>query len=199
MQYTHVYVPLAPYLMPIITSTLSPTASKKAGTLKPLDLESNIRAPQQHIRTRVYAETVAEESCHLLAEWLASPPVQGSIAFPEIVVPVTVALRRAAKTERNSSSGGKGKGRAGGMKEAGAVKALVERVEESARWVEQRRKDVSFSPGQLDEVRLWEDGINAEESPLGKYVKVQRKAREKKRKLVEKVGISDTLSLWESI
>lgn len=113
--------------------------------------------------------------------------MQGSIAFPEIIVPVVIALRRAIKGARNAGAGGKGKGRAGAVKEAGTAKALVERVEESARWVEQRRKDVAFAPGQLEEVRRWEEGVNVEETPLGKYVKVQRRAKEKQRKLMEKV------------
>jgi nucleolar complex protein 2 len=69
----------------------------------------------------------------------------------------------------------------------GVVKGLLERVEESSRWVEERRKGVRFTPRLLAEVEDWESRVKVEESPLGKYIKVQRKTREKRRLLVEKV------------
>ena len=178
-QHTHTYIPLAPHLLPILTSTLI-SSKPKSSTLRPLDFETNIRAPQQYIHTRVYNEGVADEGAFLLAEWLATPPVQGSIAFPELVVPVTVVLRKALKTSRINQKSSNGK-------EASLLKSMLERIEDSAKWVEQRRETVSFAPAKMGEVDMWEAGIKVEETPLGKYIKVQRKVREKRRKLVEKV------------
>jgi nucleolar complex protein 2 len=124
-----------------------------------------------------------EESTYLLAEWLASPCVQGSIAFPEIVVGVVVTLRKAVKASKSAASGG-------GGKEVGIVKALAERIEESAKWVETKRKGVQFGPGKTGFVEDWqrEMRVKVEESPLGKYLKVLRKGRAKRRALIEKVG-----------
>ncbi|KAG6868657.1 hypothetical protein C0993_012462 [Termitomyces sp. T159_Od127] len=179
-KHTDIYIPLSPCLVPILTSVLSPTSKPKSSTLRPLDLEIQIRAPQQYVRTRVYYEGVLEESAYLLTEWLASPTVQGSISFPEIVVPVVVLLRKALKASR---SGGSSSG-----KDQDAVKVLLERIEESAKWIEQRRKSVVFAPGQLGEVESWDRELRdkVEDSPLGKYLKVQKRLREKRRKLVEK-------------
>lgn len=129
----------------------------------------------------MYAEGILEEASFLLAEYLASTPVHSSVGFPELIVPVVAALRRNVKTAQK----GKGKG-----KEVGIVKALVERVEESAKWVEERRRAVQFAPGKLQEVRKWEDEVVVPDTPLGKYVRVLRKAREKRRKLMEKVSVS---------
>jgi nucleolar complex protein 2 len=147
-----------------------------------LDFETSIRVPQQYVKTRVYSEGLVEETCFLLAEWLASPGVHGSIGFPEVVVPITVLLRKSLKASSSS--------KVGLAKEQGFVKTLLERVDDSAKWVEQRRKNVNFAPGMLNEVAKWEKEMRGkvveEESPLGKYVKVLRKAREKKRKLLEK-------------
>jgi len=128
----------------------------------------------------VYAEGLIEEAGYLLAEWLASRPVQGSVAFPELVVPLTVVLRKAIKVAKSSS----GKNVSG--KDVSVVKGLVERIEESAKWVEEKRKGVTFAPGMLGEVEDWESQVKIEESPLGKYIKVQRKTREKRRQLIEK-------------
>ncbi|KAL6308862.1 Noc2-domain-containing protein [Sparassis latifolia] len=176
-RHTQTYVPLAPYLLPILTSTLCGSSKPKASTLRPFDFDTNIRAPQQYLKTRVYNEGLSEECVYLLAEYLASEPVQGSIAFPEVTVPLVIMLKKTIKTAKLSSWK---------AKEAGLAKGLVERIEESAKWVEQKRNGVSFAPGRMGEVEAWEHDVKVEDSPLAKYVKVQRKAREKRRKLVEK-------------
>lgn len=176
-RHTHAYVPLAPCILPIITSTLSVTSKPKASTLRQFDFETNIRAPQQYLKTRVYNEGLAEEATYLLAEYLASAPVQVSIAFPEIVVPIVMVLKKTIKMAKSSPWK---------SKEAGLAKGLVERVEEGARWAEQKRKGVTFAPGRMNEVETWERSVKVDDTPLGKYVKVQRKTREKRRKLVEK-------------
>ncbi|KAK0497753.1 Noc2-domain-containing protein [Armillaria luteobubalina] len=186
-RHTQVYIPISPYLLPILASTLS--SSSKSSTLKPLDLEVQIRCPQQYQKTRVYAEGVIEESSFLLAEWLSSAAVQGSIAFPEIVIPILVTLRRSLKAARVGSGSGK---------DLGVIKTLIERVEESARWVESRRKNLKIAPARQGDVDAWQDEAKSKvgDSPLARYVKVQRKAREKRRELVEKAreGKAEILS-----
>lgn len=183
-RHTHTYVPLASYIVPVITSTLIPSSRPKQSTLKPLDLEVNIRAPQQYIKTRIYGEELIEEASYLLAGWLSSEPVQGSVAFPEMVVGVLVMLRKSLKASKTS-------GMAGG-KEVGIVKSLVERIEESSKWLEGKRKGLAFGPGKLTEVQAWDSEIRRDvgQSPLAKYVSVAKKSRDKRRALVEKVGRS---------
>lgn len=188
-RHTHTYIPLPPYLLPILTSTLNPATRPKSSTLRPLDLEAHIRTPQQYLKTRVYAEGLAEESSFVLAQWLASTPVQGSVAFPELVVPLVVVLRKALKASKNGSGDtGKGKSKKGGAsgKDVALVKSLVERIDDSARWVEERRKSVGFGPAMTSEVEAWEEAVKVDEAPLGKYLKVLQKTREKRRALVEK-------------
>lgn len=190
-RHTHTYIPLPPYLLPILTSTLTPASRPKSSTLRPLDFEAHIRTPQQYLKTRVYAEGLAEESAFVLAQWLASVPVQGSIAFPELVVPLVVVLRKALKASKNAGGDagtGKSKGKKGSAsgKDVALVKGLVERIEDSARWVEERRKGVGFGPAMTGKVEAWEAAVKVEEAPLGKYTKVLQKTREKRRALVEK-------------
>ena len=168
---------MAPYLIPILQSVLSPTAKHKASTLRPIDMEVNIRAPSQYSSTRIFSETLAEETVYLLAEWLGSHQIQCSIAFPEIIVPITVALRKAAKASK-------------GGKETGLVKQLIEHAEEGAKWIQSRRRNVKFGPGNRPEVMRWEDALKVEESPMGKWVKVLRKQREKRKQLLENVSLS---------
>ena len=112
---------------------------------------------------------------YLLAEWLASRQAQGSVAFPEIVVALTVALKRSSK-------------RASGGKEATMAKVLLERVAEGVEWVEKKRQSLLLGPGFTDEVSAWEAEIRLEDSPMFKYVKTQRKLREKRQRLLQKVN-----------
>ena len=125
-----------------------------------------------------------EEATYLLGDYLSSRPIMGSIAFPEVITPIVVALRRALKTGKASGGSAKSKG-------VGMVKSLVERVEESAKVTEKQRLNVRFGPGDTKEVDEWEEGLSVEETPLGKYMKLQKKARDKKRKLMEKVCVRD--------
>ncbi|KAH9982008.1 Noc2-domain-containing protein [Russula compacta] len=172
-RHTHTYIPLAPYLLPILTTMLT-SAKSKASTLRPLDLETTLRAPQQYLHTHVYAETLIHEVAFLIVEWLSVRTVHGSISFPELVVPIVASLRRGVKTKH------------GGPKVSTAVKALLGRIEESARWTSQRRAGVTFTPGMTAAVNLWEADLELDDAPLIKYARVLRKAREMRRKLVEK-------------
>jgi nucleolar complex protein 2 len=196
---THTYIPISPYLLPIISSNISSTSRLKPSTLHPLDLEVQIRIPQQYLKTRVCAESLVEEASFILAEWLASKTVQGSIAFPEVVIPVIVLLRKALKSAKVLSTPKRGKS-SGTSMEVGSVKTLVERVEETARWVELKRNAVTFAPGQTAQVEEWEAemSVKIEGSPLSKYVKVLKTTREKRRMLVTKVCLLFT-SFGESI
>ncbi|KAF5326414.1 hypothetical protein D9611_000950 [Ephemerocybe angulata] len=179
-QHTDTYIPLSTSLVPILSSSLSPSGKPKSSTLKALDFETNIRVPQQYVKTRVYSEGLVEETTFLLAEWLASPSVHGSIGFPEVIVPIVVLLKKSLKASAASKNGS--------SKEQGFVKTLLERTEDSAKWMELRRKDVGFAPGQMSHVLQWEAKLREGllETPLAKYVKLQRKTREKRRKLLEK-------------
>lgn len=121
-----------------------------------------------------------EETSFLFAEWLATEAVHGSIAFPEIVVPIVVQLRKSIKDSKSGQ---------GPAKNQVVAKTLLERVEESARWVEERRRKVTFAPGKIDNVAEWERDLRTKlsDAPLLKYIKIQRKVRDKRQKLADKV------------
>lgn len=178
---SNTYVPISPYLVSILTSIISPSSKPKSSTLKPLDLENQIRVPQQYVKTQIYHEGITEETVYLLAEWLCSPVVHSSIGFPEITVPIVVILRRSLKSAKSNPAA------SSISKEQGIVKTLLERIEESAKWVEAQRKG-TFSPGAIAAVSDWEQRLRSqlEHAPLSKYLKVQLKAREKRRRLLEK-------------
>ncbi|ESK89920.1 nucleolar complex protein 2 [Moniliophthora roreri MCA 2997] len=177
-RHTQIYIPISPYLLPVLTSTLSSSSRLKSSTLRPLDLEVHIRTPQQYLKTRVYIDGLIEEASYLLSEWLAVKAVHGSIGFPGITVPIIVVLRKAMKGAKSGSSSGK---------DVAQIKTLAERIEDSSKWVAQKRKSLRLAPGRIAEVEEWERELKQklDEAPLTKYLKVQRKAREKRRKMME--------------
>src|SRR5258706_12290688 len=155
-QHTQTYIPLAPHLLAILTSATS-VSKPKSSTLKPMDLEYTIRAQTQYLKTRIYVEVLVEETCYLLAEWGAVS--QSSVAFPEIVTPILVALKRNIK-ESKAAKGGAAKGISG-------IKTLVERLDEGAKGVKERRAKVTFAPADRSEVDRWERSVKVTERPVG--------------------------------
>lgn len=191
IQRTRTYLNLTPFLLPIITSALSPSSSsaRPKTALRHLDVTLHIRAPSQYLKTRVYTESAVEEALFLYGSWAEC--VQGSVAFPEIVLPGVVAIRRALKKASHPASNGHGKskGKSGGNpKVSQQIKALLEKIEEGSKWVSTRRDKVPFAPGMTTQVERWETETQAklEETPVGKWMKLQRKTREKKLATLEK-------------
>jgi len=68
------------------------------------------------------------------------------------------------------------------------VKVLLERIEEGVKWVSVQRDNIAFALANQSEVEKWERGLKIEDSPIGKYMRVQRKARGKKQALLSKVS-----------
>jgi nucleolar complex protein 2 len=108
--------------------------------------------------------------------------MQGSIAFPEIILPSIIALRKSLKKSFNTGK------HSASSKIVGMVKILLERIEEGVKWVSVRRDNIAFAPANQSEVEKWERGLKMEDSPIGKYMRVQRKTREKKQALLSKVS-----------
>jgi nucleolar complex protein 2 len=170
---TGTYIPLSPFLLEILDSNEFRRSKPKKSTLKPLDLEYIIRAPQTYPKTRVYQEGLGEELIFLLGEYHAC--ISTNIAFPEISLPVIITIRRHLK-----------KGTAGSPKVQNALKVLVEKLEATRTWVEGKRRNVSFAPRDRGELARFCEGVGTETTPVGTWMRLQRKVREQKRREVEK-------------
>ncbi|KAL7419909.1 Nucleolar Complex 2 protein [Cryptotrichosporon argae] len=168
---TGTYIPLAPFFLEILDSSEFRKRGKDS-SLRPLDFEYAVRAPAAYPKSRVYQEGLADELVFLLADYCAV--VSDSIAFPELVLPVVVALRRHLKRAKASP------------KANAAVKTLVDRLEASRAWTESRRRDVGFAPRDRADAERFGASIDKSKTPVGAWVRVQRKSREQKRAEVER-------------
>lgn len=188
MQRTGIYIPLAPFMLEVLDS--SEISSNKNGrrkgsansSLKPLDWAYYVRAPSAYPHTRIYADGLIEEVSHLLLEFLTISST--SIAFPELSIPISVALK---KHLRKSSSKN--------QKLASALRQLCERIDANSSFIQTKRASVEFSPADRTQVDsfladLRETSKTDEKytppTPLGTFLKLQRKIRDQKRDLLEK-------------
>jgi nucleolar complex protein 2 len=168
---------------------LSSTEMKKkpkSSTLKPLDFSTAIRAPKSYLGTRVYQDGLGEQVVELLSDFFVL--WAKSIAFPELVLPVNVMLKRWLRQVSGSSAKHKTKKENAGNRNGkvnAAVGLLVQKLEANARWVEDRRAKVDYALSNRAGVDGFLRGEEWEKTPLGAFVVGQRKSREEKVRLVE--------------
>lgn len=200
---TNTYIPLAPSLLEVLTS---PELSKapNASTLKPLDFTTALHAPKSYLRTRVYQDSLGAQLTELLAEFFGCWAKH--IAFPELVIPPTVLLKRwlkAASTTSLSSrpssasaSSKNAKKQQGGNRNAkvnASVALLLQKLDLNARWIEARRRAVTFGPGNRAAVDAFLNEVPLADTPLGAFVVGMRKQQEE-REMVLKEGRTDEQS-----
>ncbi|PYH92550.1 ribosome assembly protein Noc2 [Aspergillus ellipticus CBS 707.79] len=173
---TGTYIPLASALLEVL-NLAEMRKPPKSSTLKQLDFNTAIRAPKSYLRTRVYQDGVGEQVAELLSEFFVLWTKH--IAFPELSVPVVVSLKRWLKSASSRSGGNKN------AKINQMILLLVQKVESNARWIEERRLSVSYTPRNRAEVDTFLKDVDWEATPLGAFVKSQRKLREEKAILLE--------------
>ncbi|MBW0471452.1 hypothetical protein O181_011167 [Austropuccinia psidii MF-1] len=169
-QKTQNFIPLAPLLLDVFDSPLFKQRPKLT-SLKPLDWEYIVRCPKSHENTRIYADGVAEETTYLLLEYFAT--FCKSIAFPELVLPALVMLKRVCKHLKN-------------QKLVGQLRTLVEKLEANKVWVEERRTKLNFGSQLRKEIDEFLGSIDSERTPLGNHLKLQAKMRNQKRVALDK-------------
>ncbi|KAK4045973.1 Nucleolar Complex 2 protein [Microbotryomycetes sp. JL201] len=172
VQRTGTFVPLATPLFEVLDST-ELTKRTKPSTLKPLDWEYYLKCPTAYQRTRVYADSLGEEVVYLLSEYYGALAL--SIALPELVLPGIVSLKRHAKKTPSPRL-------------ASQLKSLVDKLEAQSKWIEQRRENVDFAPTKRDKVDRFLAGEERDSTPLGAFVKIQRKVKEQKRATLERAA-----------
>ena len=187
---TSTYIPLAPALLEVLSS---PDLSKppKPSTLPPLDFSIALRAPKSYLRTRIYQDGLGQQVQELLAEFFACWAKH--IAFPELIIPPTVALKRwlkiasstpTAKGNNKSSAASKaGKGNKN-AKVNSSIVLLLQKLSANAQYVEGKRAAVNFGPSDRQGVDNFLRDVPVEETPLGAFVDGMRRQREEKERVL---------------
>lgn len=173
---TGTYIPLASPLLEVLNSA-EMKKPPKATTLKALDFAVNYKAPKSYLRTRVYQDGVGDQVIELLGEYFLLWST--SIAFPELTLPVIIQLKRWLKHTRSRTQGNKN------AKLGSQLVLLVQKLEANAKFIEERRSKVDFSPKNRTQVDTFLRDFDIAKTPLGAYVLAQRKARAERLKMLE--------------
>lgn len=193
---TNTYIPLAPSLLEVLNSS-ELSKPPKPSTLKPLDFSTALRAPKAYLRTRVYQDGLGAELCFLLVEFFAC--WSKHIAFPELAMPPMAMMKRWLKSASSTaskpsasaplnSSGASSTTRGKGprnSKLASQIALVLQKLDLNARWIEERRNQVTFTPSQREEVEAFLRDVPMEETPLGAFVVGLRAQREEKERVLE--------------
>ena len=186
---TETYIPLAPSLIEVLQSPELKNAPKPS-TLKPLDFSTSLRAPKSYTHTRVYQDGVGEQVSELLAEFFGI--WAKNIAFPELVIPPSVLLKRwlkdvssqPSKAGPNSNANGKSKGNKN-SKLTGSISLLVQKLSANAFFVENKRRKVEYAVNDRAGVESFLSDVKWEDMPLGAYVEGMRKQKEERERVLE--------------
>lgn len=195
---TNTYIPLAPPLLEILNSS-ELSRPPKPSTLTPLDFSVVLHAPKAYLRTRVYQDGLGAELSFLLAEFFAC--WSKNIAFPELALPPMVMMKRWLKNATSTTSkpststsanhqpdsSSKTNNRKGprNTKVAAQIALVVQKMDQNAQWIEERRSQVTFTPSQREEVDAFLRDVPIEETPLGAFVVGMRAQREERERVLE--------------
>ncbi|KAJ1821270.1 Nucleolar Complex 2 protein [Coemansia sp. RSA 2675] len=165
---TGIYIPILPMIIEVLESPEFLSRRPINSTLKPLSLDSQLKAPKEYEHTRVYLEIVLESVFGLLADAIAAQSVR--IAFPEWVVPAVLQLRRWRKRAGKSWS-----------RFSKQLQGLLEKIDQSSLMVVQQRNKVDFGPANLTGANQFMSDISIDATPIGAYASSLRKVKAQQR------------------
>ena len=100
-------------------------------------------------------------------------------------MPVIVSLKRWLK-QVSARSGGNKNAKINQM-----ILLLVQKVETNARWIEERRLNVTYAPRNRSGVESFLKDVDWESTPVGAFVKTQRKLRAERAAVLEEGRIEE--------
>lgn len=186
---TNTYIPLAPSLLEVLQS---PELKKppKASTSNPIDFNTAIRAPKSYLHTRIYQDGIGEQVAELLAEFFGV--WAKNIAFPELVIPPSVMLKRWLKevtsppTKGSRTPGKSTSGRGNkNHKVNSAISLVLQKMDANAKFVEERRRKIDFAPSDRAGVEAFLRDVAWEDLPLGAFLVGMRKQKEERERVLE--------------
>lgn len=168
-QGTGVYIPIYPLIAEILTSTAITKPGKNV-KLPAIDFNYIIKISLQYLGTKAYQDGLCEQFLELTSEFFVL--YCKSIAFPELVTPPILSLRRFMKKSKNARFNKQ-------------LQQLVEKLNANSTYITQKRANVEYGPSNKAEVQAFLKDEKWESTPLGQYVVVHRKTREERARLLK--------------
>eukprot|EP00112_Aurelia_sp_Birch-Aquarium-sp1_P008912 Seg1996.3 transcript_id=Seg1996.3/GoldUCD/mRNA.D3Y31 product="Protein bud22" protein_id=Seg1996.3/GoldUCD/D3Y31 len=159
---TNTYIPVASYLVEILESPEF-NHKTKPSTAKASDVSYVLKFPKAHLHTRAFQDCIMDNICDLLLEHFVNHST--SIAFPELIFPVCLRMKRfMKKTEVPKFSK--------------QIKQIVDKLQEAGHELSRKRSTANFSPKDVEEVKNWETAYAQQKNSLQKFCETWQKMRE---------------------
>jgi len=141
---------------------------------KPLNIAVVLAFPKTHIGTKPFQDAVLQESTGLMLQYLDT--FSGSIAFPELAVPIQAFLKTFLKKCKSAE-----------IKRA--LKSLAEQLDANAAFILKERSTAEHSPLQTEKNEQFEARMREMKTPLQKHFQLWQAHEERKRKLLQSHGV----------
>ncbi|KAJ1921021.1 Nucleolar Complex 2 protein [Mycoemilia scoparia] len=168
---TGVYIPTLPLILEVFESTEFTQRRPQKSTLTPLEFDAIIKAPKQYEHTKVYLEGILEWTYELLADCFAAEATR--IAFPEWAIPAIIRIRWWRKHASKNHS-----------KFAKQLQGLLEKIDQTSKWVEKKRATLGFNPTKLEKANTFLQDVDLDTTPIGSHAAMLRKLKAQQRKVL---------------
>ncbi|XP_076472353.1 nucleolar complex protein 2 homolog [Babylonia areolata] len=159
------FVPVLPFLLEVLEQT-DFNRRQKGGGLKNINLSTILKFSKPQLQEKAFKESVIEELCEQLFDYLSAQ--SHTAAFPELIVPLVIQLKDFTKKCKVAAL-------------CRPVKQVIDKVEETAKVVEARRRATAFNLADSKAVELWESKNKEEGTPLSKFYVSWRKMQDRKK------------------
>ncbi|TPP55196.1 Noc2p family protein [Leishmania donovani] len=159
------YIPVAPYLLRILTSpsvALSHAQNGVSSSADRVDLLFTIRVKKSQARNSVYHRDVWNEALYLLTEHLATH--SHTVGFPEAFWAVESTLRKLRTQVRVP-------------KVHSSINNLLRHIQTTSQKIKAKRDQANFGPCDLAAVKQFEDELKQKGSALASYYHTMRQQR----------------------
>jgi len=174
---TATFIPILPIYLEVLNNFNFGKKSRKA-SMKPLDFSCILKLAKSQLDESGMKEATMEEVYSGLLSYLADN--SNRIGFPELVTPMQFQLKDFLKRCKAASFSKK-------------VKQVLEKTVANSKFIETRRKNVSFGVGDKTAIQAWEAQVARDGTPMLAFYKSWRKVADvqQAKKVSEQEKISD--------
>jgi len=156
---TGTFIPVLPFYLEVLNNYNFGKKSKKV-SMKPIDFSCILKLSKSQLLENGFKDSTVEEIYGGILSYLADN--SNKIGFPELVTPMIFQLKDFLKKCKVSNYTKK-------------IKTILEKTVANQKFIETRRKPVTFGVGDAQKIQVWEAQVGRDGTPLLAFYKNWRK------------------------
>jgi len=156
---TGTFIPVLPFYLEVLNSYNFGKKSKKV-SMKPIDFSCILKLSKSQLLENGFKDSTVEEIYGGILSYLADN--SNKIGFPELVTPLVFQLKDFLKKCKVSNYTKK-------------IKTLLDKTVANQKFIETRRKPVTFGVGDAQKIQVWEAQVGRDGTPLLAFYKNWKK------------------------